>query len=196
MEGRAAPEWVCDGCGLPIVRKGFYAFRWPENPEAEQVAPIVAFHPKCAPETDERRGSWELHDLAKLPEMVAHNFGNFRLSRPPRAGHKGLPSEIRRRQLERAAVVRADEKTLPPPVKLVLPPEPEPPPPEPPKAAAGQSWPCCAVVRPSRFPGDPSFPDERCGVPSQAGSVYCPRHHYETLVEPLLLVERIRNGRR
>jgi hypothetical protein len=208
VQDRACPEFVCHGCGLPVVRKGLYAFRWPprrddEGNPVEQVAPVVAFHEKCAPAAGKKHGDWELYDLRALPEYVAHNFQNFRLNRMPRAGHKGLPAEVRKKAAQRAAALLRDEseaqaETSPPvPPSAARAPEPAPrvvPPPEPePEKPTGIVQPCISVTVKGPTPWDAETV-KHCGQPSVPGKPWCFAHWADLFQNPAL--ERLMHGRR
>ena len=135
VAGKAAPYWACAACGEAITRRGSYGWRWAAV-GTDEIAAVSTWHPKCRPDSD----AWEFGDLEKLPAFLAHNFESWKLARPPRAGHKGLPREIRKRQAAMAAVIQAHEseaqaETSPPvPPSAARAPEPAPrvvPPPEP-----------------------------------------------------------------
>ncbi len=190
-EGKAAPFFACSACGQVITRKGWYSWRWSEvGPDV--VAAVSCWHPKCVPEPDPK-DTREYAALEKLPEFLAHNMASWKLSRPPRAGHKGLPSEVSKKTASRAAVLLADSSEVqaetPPaaPTSAGQLPEPVPrttPEPEPPKPT-GLIQPCATVLRKGDTPWDPST-WVYCGTPSMPSKVWCFTHWQELFANPVL----------
>ena len=199
VEGKAIPHFACAECGLAIVARGLYGWRWPAQPDAVvngvtvrfppgDSAAVSCYHPACAPnggKNEKRRGGWEFADLTKLAPLLDYNFESFVLNKLPPVGHQGLVAEAKKAEaaVAKQAVLRKAappapakvEKPPPAPVlKLALAP---PPPPAAPLAA----WPCSAPVGGTL--GDLDRPV--CGNPCPAGAVLCEHHDFHQLKEAL-----------
>ena len=207
------PRWVCGSCGQAIKARGVWGWRSASDPDL--VAPVSVWHKACQPID----GKWVFRPLEQLAPMIQRWLHR----RQPAQLRKlmvcrvaqllGLTPEAAYEQVfGQELPPKPRPKLVPPPApeqSVVVPtPFPEPavkrqPPtsPEPPKAAKAeawksQTWPCCAVIKPSPYPGDPDYPDTRCSEESLPGRVYCAHHEMEVFHHPIYdKVRRLLNGR-